>query len=60
MNTHTVTLHEVLDNPGLRRRLFDRARRQRREAIRAGLAWLAVHVPGFGPSIVGRHLARLG
>ena len=60
MNTHTVTLHEVLDNPGLRRRLFDRARRDRRQSIRAGVAWLAAQIPGFGPAIVGRHLARLG
>lgn len=55
------TVHDFHTNPGLRRRLFAEARRERTRALLAGLAWLRQRLPAaIGPSLVGRRLARLG
>jgi len=45
------TMKDFYGDPALRRRLFDRARRERSASVRAGFAWLRDHLtPRFDPS----------
>ena len=57
---YPISLRQFQNNAALRRHLFAYAREDRRRMLRAGVAWLRRRLPGFGPSIVGRRLARLG
>jgi hypothetical protein len=52
------TLKDFYDDPTLRRRLVEKARRERGAAIRAGFAWLRDRLtPGLHP---GDWIGRLG
>jgi hypothetical protein len=54
------SIDEYYQNPALRERLIDEARRERSRAIRAGLAWLLRHLAprfDFGPR---QWMERLG
>ncbi len=57
-------LEEFHNDPAVRRRLFEKAHRERNRAIRAGLAWLFAQVKvRLAPRIPrrpARWLARLG
>jgi len=51
-------MEEFYSDPALRRRLFEKAHRERARVFRLGLAWLREHLsPRLSPS---RWLARLG
>ena len=52
------SMKDFYDDPALQRRLFEKARRQRNDAIRAGFAWLRDRLtPGLHP---GQWIGRLG
>jgi hypothetical protein len=58
MNRYIVD--EFYQDPALRRRLFESARRERGRVIRAGLAWVRHHLTARLPSQTGRWIERLG
>jgi hypothetical protein len=55
---YPVTTKDFYSDPGLRRRLYRMAQRERAAAVRAGFAWLREHLsPGLHP---GDWIGRLG
>ena len=53
-----ITLEAFYNDPALRRRLFEAARRERAKAVRAGLVWLRERLtPQLHP---GDWIGRLG
>ena len=57
---YPVTLEAFQNDPALRRRLFETARRERSRAIYAGFAWLRDCLTPRVRHFPARWLARLG